>query len=1028
MAFWQIGQPLQAATIHWDGGASGSWTNSANWNTLLNNTGTDVALGSGNDLVFVTTAGATNFSQTIDTAAVVNSLVFNGSATSAITIAAGTGGTLAIGAGGITLDSGTGAHTISAPVTLSAAQSWTNDSASLFTVSGTVGGGANLLTVGGTGNTTISGIFSGTGGLTKTGNGTLTITADPSATGAVNVDAGVLDIALSGAAATDMTTVNVNNAGTLRVSGGGGLGGVTILTLATSATYDTRIDDTIAQLLGTGTVTNGGGTARTLTVTNTVNHTFDGVIQNGTAALGFTKSGTGVVTLTNSQTYTGTTSINQSRLILSGVNGRVAGNTINVGDNNGADEVLQLGGTGGADIIAGTLNRIDDTATITLNGGAMLDIQGPDSTSAGTTETVAALALTAGRNVISLTPDGGGTVQLTTGTFTRSASLGTALVRGTGLGGTGADTSRLVITTAPTGNNFVGTSTTAGALNLRIVPWLVGDSSATGAGSAFLTYDVNGLRPLTGSEVGTTIAGNSTNNVRLAGGETIDVTMQNFSINSMVLTGGTTTVNNSTPLHGALSVASGAVLFTGNATLAGTSKINFGGLNGVITSAANTTAITGQINSVLTGTAGVTFGSTGDVNNIVSLGGANLFSGGIRANNGILVVDNDLALGGTGALNAVTQSTGSTIRLNGRSAVVGSFTNVAGSVVENGAATAGRIRFHQTADTNFTGTMVNGTGGGVLNVVKTGANALTFNAGNSTFTGALVLSQGTVAASGNSGRLTGVSTISIGGGSTLRLTNTSGTSTSTDRLNNAVPITMRSGTFEFDNNAEANTSYSEAVGRLLLTAGSNTVIVDQAATGRSSVVTFSEGTTAADLVRTQGASVLFNPTTLLSAPAAAVARHRVVLTTAPVLNDGVIGGWAYANGGADCGQPALHRTAGWHCGLQHEPCGWFMVDLHQRSTRRGERHGSQHWSQYDGQHAEDHHESYRGRIEQHYDRCRLHVECGCRWPALYRHRHKCRLHFGNGQLDHPGRGHCFAGPCLPYEQRDRHPHCLSHHC
>ena len=58
---------------------------------------------------------------------------------------------------------------------LTGSQTWTNNSASLLTVSGNVSG-ANLLTVGGTGNTTISGVLGGgSGGLTKNGAGTLSL-------------------------------------------------------------------------------------------------------------------------------------------------------------------------------------------------------------------------------------------------------------------------------------------------------------------------------------------------------------------------------------------------------------------------------------------------------------------------------------------------------------------------------------------------------------------------------------------------------------------------------------------------------------------------------------------------------------------------------------------------------------------------------------------------------------------------------------------------------------------------------------
>ena len=55
---------------------------------------------------------------------------------------------------GITVQAGSGPNTISAPVILGGAQSWTNNSANLLTVSNTIDNGANLLTIAGSGNTT----------------------------------------------------------------------------------------------------------------------------------------------------------------------------------------------------------------------------------------------------------------------------------------------------------------------------------------------------------------------------------------------------------------------------------------------------------------------------------------------------------------------------------------------------------------------------------------------------------------------------------------------------------------------------------------------------------------------------------------------------------------------------------------------------------------------------------------------------------------------------------------------------------
>lgn len=74
--------------------------------------------------------------------------------------------------------------TLNPKITVGAAQTWTNNSANLFTLGGTVSNGANRLTVAGTGNTIFTGEFdNGSGGLTKAGSGRLTLTRSTLNTG-----------------------------------------------------------------------------------------------------------------------------------------------------------------------------------------------------------------------------------------------------------------------------------------------------------------------------------------------------------------------------------------------------------------------------------------------------------------------------------------------------------------------------------------------------------------------------------------------------------------------------------------------------------------------------------------------------------------------------------------------------------------------------------------------------------------------------------------------------------------------------
>jgi autotransporter-associated beta strand protein len=99
----------------------------------------------------------------------------------------------------------------------------------------------------------------------------------------------------------------------------------------TGATLDLNgFNSTIGSLSGSGTVLNNGSTPAMLTVGNNNTSTlFSGVIEDG-ASLQLIKSGTGILTLTGTNTYTGGTTINSGTLQLGngGTTGSVTGNVI----------------------------------------------------------------------------------------------------------------------------------------------------------------------------------------------------------------------------------------------------------------------------------------------------------------------------------------------------------------------------------------------------------------------------------------------------------------------------------------------------------------------------------------------------------------------------------------------------------------------------------------------------------------------------------------------------------------------------
>lgn len=144
-----------------------------------------------------------------------------------------------------------GANNFAGPVTLASNATISSDAGTL-TLSNTnaVTHTANeTVTFAGAGNTAVSGIISlGSGGITKIGLGTTTLTGANTFTGAVNANAGVLQLNATGALGTP-SAVNVADVGTLNLGTGGGtftLGGTgAVLNLGSTAAGGARLGFTI---------------------------------------------------------------------------------------------------------------------------------------------------------------------------------------------------------------------------------------------------------------------------------------------------------------------------------------------------------------------------------------------------------------------------------------------------------------------------------------------------------------------------------------------------------------------------------------------------------------------------------------------------------------------------------------------------------------------------------------------------------------------------------------------------------------
>ena len=299
---------------------------------------------------------------------------------------------------------------------------------------------------------TVSGVISGAYGLTKSGSGSLTLSAANTYTGATTLTGGTLSVATLANGGLSSNLGASSNAAANLVFDGGTLA-YTGSAVSTDRLFTITNNGGTIDASGTGALnfTNAGaiaytGTnARSLTLTgsNTGNNTLSPVFANSTGLSSLTKTGAGTWLLAGANTYTGVTTINGGVLSVGtlangGANSHIGAST------NAASNLVLNGGTlkyTGADISSDRLFTIGaNGGTIDASGSGALNFTNAGSIGfAGTTTRslnligsgTATLSQILGDNTgaTSLTKSGSGTWTLSgTNTYTGVTTISSGIL------------------------------------------------------------------------------------------------------------------------------------------------------------------------------------------------------------------------------------------------------------------------------------------------------------------------------------------------------------------------------------------------------------------------------------------------------------------------------------------------------------------------------------------------------------------------------------------------------------------------
>jgi autotransporter-associated beta strand protein len=444
-----------------------------------------------------------------------------------------------------------------------------------FLTAATAGGNLALINDSASNNLTVNAVIADNGSastLAKFGVGTLALGGANTFTGGATLGAGTLVVGNAGALGSGALTIAggaVAAAGTIAIpnavnaNGDFSITGTGDLTLSGAMTLNGNRVITNSNTTGTTTFWDIGGTNRSLTFAGNGDTTVTGFIATGTGTL--TKNGTGTLILTETNTYTGATTINAG--------------TLRVGTGGTTGSLTSAAITNNATLI---YNRSDDVSvgqvisgsgSVTQQGTGLLSLTGASTYTGATTISAGTLQIGSGGTT--------GSIANTSG-ITNNAALvynrSNALSVGSVISGSGSLTKIGAGTLTLTNAN-----TYTGATTLSIGTLSVGTSANLGAAAANLVFD-GGTLQVTGtaltnfSGLGHAVSFNADVNVGLDINDptnifTVDQVLNQVSGSFTKLGAGTAILNRANTYSGNTSIIAGKLLINSPGSLDAASTV-----------------------------------------------------------------------------------------------------------------------------------------------------------------------------------------------------------------------------------------------------------------------------------------------------------------------------------------------------------------------------------------------------------------------------------------------------------------------